>query len=35
MAKDVNFIFGMHAPGESHDMIPENVYENGAWPWVT
>jgi len=31
MAKDTNFKFGVRAPKERPDMIPENFFEKGAW----
>jgi len=33
MSKDrpTNFYFGAHAPRKSPDMIPENIFEQGAW----
>ena len=32
MAKDTNFKFGMHTPGQSPDMTPEKNSQKGAWP---
>jgi len=31
MSKDTNFKFGTHAPRESPEVLPENVFEQGAW----
>ena len=31
MTKGTNFKFGVHAPRECPDMIPEKNFEPGAW----
>jgi len=31
LSKDANFQFGTHAHRESPDMIPEEIFEQGAW----